>query len=83
MSVRVQCIKCGKVGRIESSSQEAETVKKLYCSCTNPKCGHTWVEELAFSHTLSPSALDLSTQLREKIQHVPPAEQVKLFAGLG
>ena len=80
MSVRVQCIKCGSVGRIESSSQEGETVKKLYCICKNPECGHSWAEELVFSHTISPSALDLPEQLRQKLQHAPPAEQIKLFS---
>lgn len=83
MSVKVVCIKCGSVGRIESSSQEAETVKKLYCSCPNPECGHSWAMELVFSHTISPSALDLPEQIRQKLQHVPPAEQATLFAGLG
>ncbi|HAS89845.1 MAG TPA: transcriptional regulator [Desulfovibrio sp.] len=83
MSVKVVCIKCGSVGRIESSSQEGETVKKLYCSCKNPRCGHTWADELSYSHTISPSALDLPEQIREKLQLVPPAEQAKLFAHIG
>lgn len=83
MSVKVVCIRCGSVGRIESSSQEAETVKKLYCSCTNPECGHTFAMELTFSHTISPSALDLPEQIRQKLRNVIPAEQATLFAGLG
>lgn len=83
MSVKVVCIKCGSVGRIESSPQEAETVKKLYCSCSDPECGHSWVMDLTFSHTLSLSALALDIQFRVKNHHVPPVEQVKLFAGLG
>ncbi|WP_027721214.1 ogr/Delta-like zinc finger family protein [Maridesulfovibrio zosterae] len=83
MSVRVYCIKCGYVGRIESSSQEAETVKRLYCCCTNPECGHSWAMELSFSHTLSPSALDLPEQLRQKIRKAGPAEQMHLFTEMG
>lgn len=83
MSVKIRCNKCGSVARIESSSQEAGTYKKLYCSCRNPECGHTFVMDLTFSHTLSPSALDLPEQLRQKIQKVEPAEQATLFVGMG
>ncbi|WP_027179787.1 ogr/Delta-like zinc finger family protein [Maridesulfovibrio bastinii] len=83
MSVKIRCNKCGSVARIESSSQEAGTYKKLYCSCRNPECGHTFVMDLTFSHTLSPSALDLPEQLRQKIQKVEPAEQANLFVGMG
>ncbi|NRB66306.1 MULTISPECIES: ogr/Delta-like zinc finger family protein [Vibrio] len=28
----------------------------LYCSCSDPECGHTFVMNLSYSHTLSPSA---------------------------
>ncbi|PKH06419.1 ogr/Delta-like zinc finger family protein [Moritella sp. Urea-trap-13] len=34
----------------------------LYCSCSGPLCDHSFVMNLSFSHTLSPSAKS-STQL--------------------
>ncbi|MBI9109895.1 MAG: ogr/Delta-like zinc finger family protein [Maridesulfovibrio ferrireducens] len=79
----MRCDRCGQLARIESSSQEAESYKKLYCSCKNPECGHSFVMDLTFSHTLSPSALDLPDPLRKKIQSMGHAEQLELFAGLG
>ena len=43
-------------------------VKHLYCSCNNPECGHTFVMEVTFSHTLSPSAMDIPRAALEKIR---------------
>ncbi len=83
MSVRVYCNRCGSVARIESSSQEVETYKKLYCGCKNPECGHTFVMDLSFSHTLSPSALDMPENVRKVIQRADRTEQMLLFSELG
>ena len=83
MSVRIRCDRCESIARIESSSEISPTYKKLYCSCRNPECGHTWVMDLQFSHTLSPSALDLPETLREKIQAADNRrQQVDLLKGI-
>jgi hypothetical protein len=38
--------------------------------------------ELAFSHTLSPSAMDLPDQIIAKIRMLPRIEQQRLFSSL-
>ncbi|MFW5487359.1 MAG: ogr/Delta-like zinc finger family protein [Desulfovibrio sp.] len=77
--VVVRCCKCGAAGRVESSKEISPQLKQLYCSCGNPECGHTWVMNLEFAHTLSPSALDLPEAMRQKIRTLSPAQQGRLF----
>ncbi len=78
--MRIRCNRCEKLAVIQSSSQELDLVKKLYCTCTNPQCGHTFVMDLVFSHTLSPSAMDLPDQLIAKIRTLPRIELERLFS---
>lgn len=79
-AIRVRCNKCGSVARVESSKELGGELKQLYCSCRNPECGHTFVMDLAFSHTLSPSALDLPAAVRKRLQKATASEQKMLFA---
>lgn len=83
MSVRVKCDRCGGLAIIQSSKEVSAQVKQLYCSCSNPECGHTFVCDLTFSHTLSPSALDLPNDIRQKIRSTTRTQQQTLFATLG
>lgn len=79
MAFRVYCPICNKVARITSSNSMDTQFKQAYCACTNPECGHTFVMNVEFSHTLSPSALSLSKELRDKIRETAPVEQASLF----
>lgn len=53
--MRVICIECGAVGRINKTNRLSENVAHLYCQCTDAECGHRWVSTLAYSHTLTPA----------------------------
>jgi hypothetical protein len=79
MAVRITCNRCGSIATIQSSAAESDAVKKLYCSCNNPDCGHTFVMTLEFSHTLSPSALDMPASVLDRIRHASRMEQKKIF----
>ncbi|WP_419787328.1 ogr/Delta-like zinc finger family protein [Pseudodesulfovibrio sp.] len=79
MAFRVYCPICKQVARITSSNSMDTQFKQAYCTCSNPECGHTFVMNVEFSHTLSPSALSLSEGLREKIRDTAPMEQASLF----
>ncbi|MDD9304387.1 MAG: ogr/Delta-like zinc finger family protein [Desulfobacter sp.] len=80
--MKIKCNRCGFKAVISSSSEESEQVKKLYCCCKNPNCGHTFVMDLAFSHTLSPSALDIPEEILTKIHSATRMEQQRLFKSL-
>ncbi len=82
MAVRVKCNRCESTATIHSSSEESEFVKKLYCTCNNPKCGHSFVMDLTFSNTLSPSALDFPEGFIDKLMSSTQMEQKKIFSAL-
>ena len=79
MAFRVRCPSCGKVAAIQSSNEMDSQLKQIYCACSDPECGHTFVMNVEFSHTLSPSAHDLPEDLRKRIRETAPAEQAALF----
>lgn len=54
--MRILCTVCGKKSVIGKTERLSVGVANLYCSCTDPECGHTFVASVSFSHTLSPSA---------------------------
>ena len=80
--MRVTC-KCGHKGRISSREALSTDFAKLYCQCLDPRCGHTWVANLTFSHTLSPSAQTFDRILFDRLRELPRAQQRELFERLG
>lgn len=80
--MRVIC-KCGHKGRIASREVLSADFAKLYCQCLDAKCGHSWVANLTFSHTLSPSAQTFDRMLIDRLRDMPRAQQRELFEKLG
>ncbi|WP_085694636.1 MULTISPECIES: ogr/Delta-like zinc finger family protein [unclassified Pseudomonas] len=80
--MRVVC-KCGHKGRIASREEVTTEFVKLYCQCLDAKCGHTWVANLTFSHTLSPSSQTFERLLIDRLREMPRAKQRELFEQLG
>ena len=80
--MRVTC-KCGHKGRIASREVLSTDFAKLYCQCLDAKCGHSWVANLTFSHTLSPSAQTFDRLLIDRLRDMPRAQQRELFEKLG
>ena len=84
--MRVYCGSCGKKARISRTEEESPTYTKLYCICLEPLCGHSFVSEFSFSHTLKPSkfkpvemtTLDRILQLTEEQQR-QVLQQLDLF----
>lgn len=81
--MRIYCKECQGKGRIGSREEQSLLFVTLYCQCLSPKCGHTWVATLTFSHTLSPSANVVDRLLFDRLQEMPRAEQRDLFDQLG
>jgi len=80
--MKVTC-KCGHKGRIASREVLSADFAKLYCQCLDAKCGHSWVANLTFSHTLSPSAQTFDRLLIDRLRDMPRAQQRELFDRLG
>lgn len=76
--MRVYCSVCGEKARIGKTDRLSLDHANLYCSCTDPVCGHTFVANLSFSHTLSPSAKNTSELAMQLLKVLPAAERKKL-----
>ncbi|MEZ8309340.1 ogr/Delta-like zinc finger family protein [Vibrio splendidus] len=76
--MRVVCPECGEKARIQKSNRISAGYSDLYCSCSDPECGHSFVMNLTFSHTLSPSAKTTSQLAFEMVKALPPEQQKEL-----
>ncbi|MGO2288039.1 ogr/Delta-like zinc finger family protein [Pseudomonas lundensis] len=77
--MRIYCTGCGHKGRISSRAEVTRGYVKLYCQCLDAQCGHTWLSELTFIHSLRPPAQHLDTLLIERIKNLSAAQQQELF----
>ncbi|WP_420271276.1 ogr/Delta-like zinc finger family protein, partial [Moritella viscosa] len=41
--MRVLCSECGDKSRIQKTNRISIEYTDLYCSCSNPECGHSFV----------------------------------------
>ncbi|PSW05650.1 ogr/Delta-like zinc finger family protein [Photobacterium lipolyticum] len=74
--MRVFCPECGEKARIQKTNRISTSYADLYCSCSDPECGHSFVMNLSFSHTLSPSAKN-TNELVTALVKALPHEKVK------
>ncbi len=81
--MRVYCKECGGKGRIASRDELSREFARLYCQCLSPACGHSWVANLTFSHTLSPSAQAVDRLLFDRLRDLSRTQQRELFDQLG
>lgn len=80
--MRVVCKSCGEKGRVVSRDELSLEFVRLYCQCSSVICGHTWVANLTFSHTLSPSAQAVDRLLFDRLRNLPREKQRDVFEQL-
>ncbi|MBO2695796.1 ogr/Delta-like zinc finger family protein [Shewanella algae] len=76
--MRVMCPTCGQRARISKTNRLSLVHADLYCSCTDAECGHTFVVNLSFSHTLSPSSRSASNLVIELVNALQPEARKQL-----
>ncbi|MBF4257542.1 MULTISPECIES: ogr/Delta-like zinc finger family protein [Vibrio] len=76
--MRVICPECGCKSRIHKSNRITDSHADLYCSCSDPECGHSFVMNLSYSHTLSPSAKTTSQLAFTLMKALPPEQRQEL-----
>ncbi|MFM2599870.1 ogr/Delta-like zinc finger family protein [Vibrio fortis] len=76
--MRVICPECGEKARIQKTNRISASYNDLYCSCSDPECGHSFVMNLTFSHTLSPSAKTTSQLAFEMVKALAPEQRQEL-----
>ncbi|CAI1593850.1 Ogr/Delta-like zinc finger [Serratia quinivorans] len=55
-NLKVICTECGAPATVSKTNRKTPQFSDLYCQCSDVECGHTFVMNMTFSHTLSPSA---------------------------
>ncbi|WP_281222138.1 ogr/Delta-like zinc finger family protein [Photobacterium sanguinicancri] len=78
--MRINCTQCGHKARIEKTNWFTSRSADLYCSCSDPECGHTFVMSLGFSHTLSPSAKDTTDLITALVKTMSPEKAKQLYS---
>lgn len=76
--MRVLCPECGEKSRIQKSNRMSTKYTDLYCSCSDPECGHTFVMNLSYSHTLSPSAKTTAQLAFNMVKALAPEHREEL-----
>ena len=73
--LKLFCPECKAPAVIRRSVSKGDRFSDLYCACTNVECGHTYVLNLTFSHTLSPSAAASDRLVREMVGQLTPEQR--------
>lgn len=81
--MRIYCRDCGNKALITRVAEETPKCAKLYCICLEPTCGHGFVSELHFSHTLKPSRiLPADETILDRVLKLTGEQQTQLFEQL-
>lgn len=82
MAMRVNCNECGAKARIQKTNWLSTKAADLYCSCSDAECGHTFVMNLGFSHTLSPSAKTTNEVIISLMKALSPDQKKQIQSQL-
>lgn len=72
---KIKCPECGQPAIIRKSDWKDKKLADLHCACTEVECGHTFVFNASFSHTLSPNGLTGNKLVKILINRLTPEER--------
>lgn len=73
--LKIECPDCGAKAIIKKTNRKHREIADIYCACSDVECGHTFVMNLTFSHTLSPSAKTGDVMLQQLISNLSPQQK--------
>ncbi len=73
--MKILCTECGANAVIRKTARKHRQIADLYCACSDVECGHTFVMNVTFSHTLSPSGLTGSKLVKALLERLRPDER--------
>lgn len=73
--LKIECPECGANAVIRKTNRKHRKIADVYCACSDVECGHTFVMNLTFSHTLSPSAKTGDKLLQTVIENLSPQQK--------
>lgn len=75
--MKMTCPECLAEAKIRKTNRKHPQLSDVYCQCTNMACGHSFVMNVSFSHTISPSALAGQGRVQELINALGENERKK------
>ncbi|MDI9768616.1 ogr/Delta-like zinc finger family protein (plasmid) [Pantoea dispersa] len=75
--LKIECPECKSKAVIRKTNRKHRDIADIYCACADVECGHTFVMNLTFSHTISPSAKKGDLLIQQVISSMS-AEQKQL-----
>ncbi|WP_333891737.1 ogr/Delta-like zinc finger family protein [Atlantibacter subterraneus] len=73
--LKIECPDCGSKAVIKKTNRKHRKIADIYCACADVECGHTFVMNLTFSHTLSPSAKTGDMLMQTLINGLSPGQR--------
>lgn len=80
--MRIKCPECGAKAVIKSTNPIHPQLTEAYCACSDVNCGHTYVLQISFKHTLSPSRKSVDDLLMGLIASLDPLKKAELMGRL-
>ena len=77
--MKMTCPVCLANATIRKTNRKHPQLSDVYCQCTNLECGHTFVMNVSFSHTISPSALAGDGRVRELLNALGQDERKQVL----
>lgn len=77
-SPKIICPECNGNSTIKKTVRKHPHLSDVYCACNNVECGHTFVVNMTFSHTLSPSALRSNKVIKLVIEQLSRQQKIEL-----
>ncbi|HFS3063639.1 TPA: ogr/Delta-like zinc finger family protein, partial [Escherichia coli] len=77
-SHKIVCPECGSNSTTKKTVRKHPHLSDMYCACNNVECGHTFVMNMTFSHTLSPSALTGEKAVKTMIDMMTPEQKTMI-----
>ncbi|TDN60654.1 ogr/Delta-like zinc finger family protein [Scandinavium goeteborgense] len=75
--MKMYCPTCKAAATIGKTNRKHPQIYDVYCYCSNSECGHSFVMNVTFSHSISPSALSGQGRVKELIDALPEEERDK------
>ncbi|AZV06601.1 transcriptional regulator [Enterobacter sp. N18-03635] len=73
--LKIFCPECMSAATVRKTNRKHPKLSDVYCYCSNVECGHTFVMNVCFSHTISPSALRGQGRIKALMDALPPDER--------
>ncbi|MEI7161034.1 ogr/Delta-like zinc finger family protein [Pectobacterium versatile] len=78
--MKVVCPECNSKAIIRKTVRKHRHISDIYCACADVECGHTFVLNMTFSHTLSPSAKSQDSLLKGIVDTLNPEKRQMLLS---